>query len=108
MRVEDELIADLTRELEVADENFNSTLLSEKVNAVVAEVREARNYPDDYSDERIEKDMKRFYATCRKIALNDYNKIGGEYEKSRSENNVSATYVDRDALFNGIRPLSRF
>lgn len=105
--MEEKLITDLTSELELSDENFNSNLLAIKVKNAIADVKEVRNYPDYYTDEMIENDINRYYTKIRKIALNDYNKIGIDTEKSHTENNVSMNYVDRDKLFNGVLPISR-
>lgn len=105
--LEQELIADLTEELKIADKDFNSTLLSSKVRNALREVKRARKYPVNYSDERIEKDMYDYYSNIRNIALYDYNTIGMEFQDSSSENSVSRTMTDRRKLFSGIIPLSR-
>ena len=105
--MEDELIEDLTVELEIPDENFNVTLLTSKVKAAVRDVKRARHYPTYYTDEQIESDLYNYYSNCRAIALNDYNKVGVDFEDSHSENSVSASYTDRAKLFAGIIPLAR-
>lgn len=105
--LEQEIIADLTVELEIADENFNSTLLRSKVQNAFREVKRARKYPDSYSDSRIERDMYDYYSNIRNLALYDYNTIGMEFQQSSSENSTSRTMTDRDKLFAGIIPISR-
>lgn len=105
--LEQELIADLTTELEIADKKFNSTLLRSKVHNALREVKRARRYPDSYSDGRIERDMRDYYSNIRNIALYDYNTIGMEFQSSSSENSTSRTMTDRDKLFAGIIPISR-
>lgn len=105
--LEQELIADLTTELQIADENFNPMLLLSKVRNALREVKRARKYPESYSDSRIEHDMYDYYSNIRNIALYDYNKIGAEGEQSHSENSTNRSYVDRNSLFVGIIPLSR-
>lgn len=102
-----ELITDLTEELMIADADFNSNLLTIKVKNAIKEVKIARNYPSTYTDAMIDSDITRYYSQARAIALYDYNMVGGEYEKSHSENNMSRTYVEREKLFAGIIPLSR-
>ena len=107
VQLEQELIADLTIELEIADENFNSQLLLSKVRNALREVKRARRYPKSYSDERIEHDLYNYYSNIRNIALYDYNTIGMEFQESSSENSTSRTMSDRDKLFAGIIPLSK-
>ena len=104
--LQEELLADLTLELEDYD-SFNPKSLLQKVIGAIREVRTARNYPTTYSDERIQKDLYRYYSNIRNIALYDYNKVGAEGESSHSENSINRSYEDRKTLFNGILPLSR-
>ena len=104
--LQDELIADLTAELE-NEATFNAKVLQAKVVGAIREIRRARNYPNYYSDERIEKDLYGFYSNIRNIALYDYNRVGAEFEKSHNENSVSRTYEDREKLFVGVIPLAR-
>ena len=107
----DELInaiyQDLTAELESTDENFNADLLLIKVKGATKEVKQARHYPSNYTDEMVVSDMNSYYMNIRDIALYDYNIVGAEFQKSSSENSVQRTWVDRNSLFNGIVPISR-
>lgn len=105
--LEQEIIDDLTVELEIADENFNPTLLRSKVQNALREVKRARKYPDSYSDSRIERDMRDYYSNIRNIALYDYNTIGMEFQSSSGENSTNRVMIDRDKLFAGIIPISR-
>lgn len=105
--LEQELIADLTTELEIADEDFKPDLLLSKVQNALREVKRARRYPDSYSDERIQKDMYDYYSNIRNIAIYDYNTVGMDFQDSSSEGNISRTMTDRNKLFAGIIPLSR-
>lgn len=105
--MEEELIEDLKTELEITDENFNLALLTSKVKTAVRDVMTARNYPTSYSEEKIAKDMRNFYSQCRAIALNDYSKVGAEFEETHNENGTNRHYISRDKLFAGIIPLGR-
>lgn len=107
MGLEEEIFTDLSMELSVTDKNFNETILLSKVRNAMREVKRARKYPGYYTDEAIEKDMNYYFSNIRNIALYDYSKIGGNFEKSHSENSVSRSFSDRDKLFAGIIPLSR-
>lgn len=103
---EEELIADLTAELKISDVNFNSDLLKTKVKTAIREVKKARRYPESYSEEMIDSDIQKFYSNCRDIALNDYNKVGVDFESNHTENGVTSGYVDRNKLFAGVIPLA--
>ena len=106
--LDEEIFADLEEELKISDPNFNSDLLRSKVKNAMSEVKKARKYPAYYTEEQINRDMYEYYSNVRNIALYDYNLIGGEGEQSHSENGVSRSYIDRDKLFAGIIPISRF
>ena len=104
--LQQELIADLTAELE-SESTFDSAKLTQKVVNAIREVKRARKYPSYYTDEQINKDLYEFYPNIRNIALYDYNKIGGEFEDSHNENSVNRSWTDRNKLFYGIIPLAR-
>lgn len=104
--LQEELLADLTLELEGSD-NFNSKALLQKVINAIREVKEARNYPMHYTDLQIDRDLRKHYSKIRRIALADYDKIGAEGETHHSEGEISRTYENRKSLFAGIYPLSR-
>lgn len=106
LTLQDELIADLTLELQ-AEPTFNADVLKQKVIGAIREVKTARKYPSYYTEEQIASDLYNFYGNARNIAIYDYNKIGGEFEQSHSENSVSRAFVDRNSLFNGVIPLCR-
>jgi hypothetical protein len=105
--MENELIEDLTAELQITDKLFNASLLEIKVRNAIKEVKRARNYPSHYTEQMIDDDMERFYSQIRNIALYDYEQIGAENETSHSENNISRSFIDRDKLFAGILPLAK-
>lgn len=104
---ENDLLEDLTAELSATDPNFKEALIIPKIKGAIQEVRRARNYPKHYSESAIVEDLENYYSNIRNIALYDYNKIGGEFEESHSENSISRSWGDRDKLFAGIIPLSR-
>lgn len=107
LTLENDLLEDLTAELSVTDPEFNQALILPKIKNAIREVKRARNYPKHYSESAIVEDLEKYYSNIRNIALYDYNKIGGEYEESHSENSISRSFTDRDKLFSGIIPLSR-
>lgn len=108
LTLENDLLEDLAAELSAADPNFNQSLIIPKIKGAIREVRKARNYPKYYSESAIAEDLENYYSNIRKIALYDYSLIGAEGNMSRTENNVSVTFVERNKLFSGIIPLSGY
>lgn len=104
--LQEELIADLTIELE-KEPTFDSSVLTQKVINAIREVKKARKYPSYYTDEQIDKDLYEYYSNIRNIALYDFNKIGAEFEESHNENSINRNWVERNKLFNGVLPLAR-
>ena len=68
------------------------------------DVRLYRNYPDNYTEEMIEKDMKKFDSIIVNLALYDYNQDGGEFQISSSENGTSRSWIDRDKILGKVTP----
>lgn len=101
------LIDDLKAELSITDGNCNESLIEIKVKNAVREVRNARKYPESYTEDMIAEDLERHYSNIREIALFDYNTIGAEFQTNSSENSVSRTWIDRDKLFDGVYPLAK-
>lgn len=101
-----DIVAELTEELEPTDDQFNATLLAAKVVGAYREVRSARRYPSYYAESSIETDMETYYSNVYNLALYDYNKIGMEGQTRNAENEVARTFVDRPSLFSGVIPLS--
>lgn len=101
-----DIIADLTVELEATDDQFSASLLSSKVVGAYRDVMRTRKYPSYYSDEDKIGDMLQFYANVKNLALYDYNQIGIEFQSRNAENEVVRTFVARDSLFGGVIPLS--
>lgn len=104
--LQDELISDLTAELE-GQPTFSSSLLKQKVVGAIREVKRARKYPSYYTDEQINKDLYEYYSNIRNIALYDFSQVGAPFEESHNENSVNRSWSDRNKLFSGVLPLSR-
>lgn len=99
--IEQEIIAELSLELQ-NDPAFNIEILAIKVRNALREVIRARSYPRNYTERKIEEDIRDYYSNIRNIALYDYNQIGSEFESNHSENSVSRSWVERERLFDGV------
>ena len=96
--LEQELVADLSAELEITDKNFSENLLLSKVRSAIREVYNDRGYPDSYSEIQKNKDLYEQYDKIRKRALYDYSQIGAYGESGHSENSTSRSWQDRIAF----------
>lgn len=102
--LKESIIDELTIELQ-GDSTFSSQILSVKVANAIREVKKARHYSNNHTEDMIAKDMENYYSNIRNIALYDYNQIGAEFESSHTGNGVTRSYTDRDSLFSGIIPM---
>lgn len=105
----DEMIQSIYEEL-MADihptrEGEESVLLLKTKNAY-REVQEARNYPDDATDEYIEADMKRFRQVVYNLAMYDFNIRGAEWQTTINENGEYRSFYERSKLMAEITPFA--
>ncbi len=91
------------RQSDVSDEKEDK-LLEQLISQAEQDVRLYRNYPSDYTEEMIEKDMKNFDGIIVNLALYDYNQEGGEFQISSSENGTSRSWIDRDKVLGKVTP----
>jgi hypothetical protein len=104
--LQDEIIADLTTELQ-NEEDFSSELLTAKVKSAIREVATARNYPNTYSDAVKEADMNNYYTQIKALAMYDYSKIGAEGQDNYSADGEVIKYSNRAKLFDGVLPIAQ-
>lgn len=78
--------------------------LEQLISQAEQDVRLYRNYPNNYTEEMIEKDMKKFDSIIVNLALYDLNQEGGEFQISSSENGTSRSWIDRDKILGKVTP----
>lgn len=86
----------------VAGTERSVACLSSKIKNALREVRGKRNYPDDFTEEQILKDLEKHYSNIRELALYDYNQIGGEGQTQHRENGVDRVWKSRLECLNGV------
>lgn len=91
------------RQFDVSAEKGDK-FLEQLISQAEQDVRLYRNYPDNYTEEMIEKDMKKFDSIIVNLALYDYNQDGGEFQVSSSENGTSRSWIDRDKILGKVTP----
>ena len=99
------IVSDLAEEL-YGEVGYSEETLRKKVTLAAKEVRRARRYPADYSEEDIADDLNRFYSNIRNIALYDYNQIGAEFQTYSGEGAIFRNFMDRNKLFYGVTPFA--
>lgn len=100
--LENSIISELKIELS-GDASFDEKILEIKVRGAIREVKSKRKYENsNFTEEKIEKDLWKYYANIKNLARYDYNQIGIEGQVSHGENGTNRTYHDRDKCFNGV------
>ena len=107
MALADELLDDLGAELEATDPDYNSAILSTKINVAIKKVTNARNYPDYYTQETINTDLEKYYTQIRDIALYMYNNVGVDFDKNYTSNKMSREVISESELYRGIPKIAR-
>ena len=69
------------------------------------DVIECRNYPESCTEEKKTDDLKKYDSVIVSLVLYDYNKEGGEFQESSSENGTSRSWIDREKLMADVLPL---
>ena len=96
-----------TSDIVVFDRKEENPLLEQLISQITTEIQEKRMYPDDYTEEDIYKDMKRFEGDIVNLVVYDYSQAGESYMESYSENGISRQWKDRDKLFYKVKPIAR-
>ena len=100
--LQNEIVEELTIELS-EDTDFNATVLGIKVKNAIREIRRRRNYPADYTEEDIARDLTlNYYDVIEKLALIEYNQIGAEGQSDHTEDDIRRTWISKDELLSGV------
>lgn len=85
-----EILSELKIELEVESEQ-DILLLQSKIKGAVREVKQKRNYAGRYTEEYVVNDLQNYFSNIKNLAMYDYGMIGGEFQKSNSDNGISVS-----------------
>ena len=69
------------------------------------DVLQCRNYQERYTEEKQTADLINYDSLTAYLVLYDYNKEGGEFQESSSENGTSRSWIDREKLMADVLPL---
>lgn len=85
----------------------NETLLSSILDKVIANVKLYRKYPENYSQEMIDKDLLEYKGKIEDIVIALFNRVGAEGTFKHHENSVTDDFVGEEKLYNFILPIAR-
>ena len=79
-----------------------------KIEMLISNAKESiintRHYPSDWTDEKIEADLKKYTNVLINLVIYDYNKEGMDFENSHSESGVSRQFQSRQRLMADVVP----
>lgn len=103
----EELKNDLTAYL--ADEPETSEMIALSVRRAIRSFKKKRNYPESYTEEKINSDMEKCYDCIFDLALYFLVKQGAEFQNSHSENSVNRSWESDTDIYisHGIFPFAR-
>lgn len=88
----------------VFDQKEENPLLEQLIYQATNEVINRRMYPDSYTQDQIEIDLKKFEGVIVNLAVYDRSQAGEAYMTSYTENGVSRNWKDREDLLSGVFP----
>ena len=88
----------------VFDHKEDNPSIQQLIDQATQEVINRRGYPESYTQEQIDKDMKKYEGVIVNLAVYDKSQAGEAYMASYTENGVSRTWKDRENLFAGVYP----
>lgn len=91
----------------VFDRKDIDPLIEQLIQQVADEIKRIRNYPDDYTEEKIETDMAKYQTILVNAVVYDMSQAGEAYMQSYSENGISRSWVDRGNLLAKVVPLAK-
>lgn len=98
---------DTTKDVVVFDNKEDDLLIEQLIKQATEDVKARRNYPDNYTDEMIAEDLKKFESVIVNLAVYDHSQAGEAFMASYNENGINRTWRDRDNLFVGVFPFAK-
>lgn len=86
----------------VFDHKEDNPKIQQLIEQATQEVKNRRRYPDNYTQERIDKDMKKYEGVIVDLAVYDHSQAGEAFMASYTENGVSRNWKERDKIFAGV------
>lgn len=94
----------LTSDVTVFDHKEDNPRLELLIKQSTNEVINRRMYPQSYTQEQIDEDLKKFEDVIINLTVYDRSQAGEAYMASYTENGVSRNWKDRDTLLVSVYP----
>lgn len=94
----------LTSDVTIFDHKEDNPRLELLIKQSTNEVINIRMYPQSYTQEQIDEDLKKFEDVIINLTVYDRSQAGEAYMASYTENEVSRNWKDRDTLLVGVYP----
>lgn len=94
----------LTSDATVFDHKEDNPRLELLIKQATNEVINRRMYPQSYTQEQIDEDLKKFEDVIINLTVYDRSQAGEAYMASYTENGVSRNWKDRDTLLICVYP----
>lgn len=101
-----EIISSLGKRLS-GEPSWDAEVMADMVEDAIEEVKKARRYPSNYSEEDIVNDLYSYKSQIKKLCLYDYSKDGADGQSIHSENGIYRMYEERNKCFSGVLPLCK-
>lgn len=88
----------------VFDHKEDNPRIQQLIDQAAQEIINRIGYPESYTQEQIDKDMKKYEGVIVDLAVYDHSQAGEAFMASYTENGVSRNWQDRDKLFAGVFP----
>ena len=98
---------DTTSDVVVFDKPQENPMIEQLIKQAKQDIVAMRNYPNTYTQERIEADLKNYEAVIVNLVVYDMSQAGEEFMSSFSENGISRNWRKRSELFVGVYPFAK-
>lgn len=97
----------VTSNVVVFDHDELNPLLEQLVTQATQNVKDARKYPSDYTDDMISEDIASYENVIVNLVVYDFSQTGESYMATYSENGISRSWVSREKLLANVTPIAR-
>lgn len=91
----------------VFDAKEDNPKIEQLIDQIKNEIRNKRMYPESYTAEKIDDDLKKYENVIIDLAVYDHSQAGEAFMSSYTENGVSRNWKEREDLFVGVYPFVR-
>lgn len=91
----------------IFDAKEDNPKIEQLIDQIKIEIRNKRMYPESYTEEKIDDDLKKYENVIIDLVVYDHSQAGEAFMSSYTENGVSRNWKEREDLFVGVYPFVR-